>query len=87
MAVSGKPAVTTVQVGANAYFMYNNLPRKAKVIKTVSEVTDANNDNTAEEVINYYCEGYSEPIKSTKVYASGSALATVIDDAITALDA
>lgn len=86
MAVSSKPSVTAVQVGEYAYFIHNNIPCKAKVLKTISEVTDINADNTAEEVINYFCEAFTEPIRSTRVYASESALKTAVDALIDALD-
>jgi len=70
MAITNKPSVTTLQVGATAYFMSNNAPQSAKVIKTISEVTDLNDDNTAEETVLYFLEGFSEPFVSSKLFSS-----------------
>lgn len=70
MPITNKPSVTALQVGAKAYFVYNNVPQSATVVKTVSEVTDINNDGTAEETVQYYLEGYNEPFASSKLFTS-----------------
>lgn len=70
MPITNKPSVTPLQVGATAYFVYNNTPRSAKVIKTVSEVTDADENTTAEERVFYFLEGYTEPFESSVLYSA-----------------
>lgn len=76
MPITNKPTVTALQVGATAYFVYNNLPQSAKVLKSVSEVTDLDNNDTAEESVFYYLEGYTEPFHSTRLFSSKANLKT-----------
>ncbi len=78
MPITNKPTVTALQVGATAYFIYNNVPQSAKVLKTVSEVTDVNNDSTAEESVLYFLEGYTEPFHSSRLFTSKTNLKTDI---------
>lgn len=51
MALSNKPAVTNLQVGDFGWFIYNNSPVKAKVIKTISDISNPNNDSTGYKLI------------------------------------
>ena len=76
MPITNKPSVTPLQVGATAYFVYNNTPRSAKVIKTVSEITDQDDNGTAEERVTYYLEGYTEAFHSSRLFSSKSTLKT-----------
>lgn len=81
MALSNKPAVTSLQVGDFGWFIYNNSPVKAKVIKTISDMSNPNNDSSGVQINSYYFEGYSELFISTQVYSSKSALTTAITTA------
>lgn len=74
MALSNKPAVTSLQVGDFGWFIYNNVPVKAKVVKTVSDVSNPNDDSNGVQINTYYFEGYSEKFPSSKIYVSKSAL-------------
>ena len=76
MPITNKPSVTPLQVGATAYFVYNNLPQSAKVIKTISEITDQDDNGTAEERVTYYLEGYTEAFHSSRLFSSKSTLKT-----------
>lgn len=88
MAVTNTPSVTSIQVGATVYFIENNIPVKGEVSGTISQVTDVNSDNTAEEVVTYELVGKGNvPYDSSRLYASGSALKTAFDSAVDALDA
>ncbi|MBS1513862.1 MAG: hypothetical protein JSS63_02445 [Bacteroidetes bacterium] len=85
MPITNKPSVTALQVGATAYFVYNNVPQSAKILKTVSEVTDSDNNGTAEEVVFYYLEGYLEPFTSSRLYSSKGSLKTSLESSADSL--
>jgi len=88
MAVTNKPSVSSIQVGATVYFIENNLPAKGEVSGTISQVTDVNSDDTAEEVVTYELVGKGNiPYSSSRLYASGSALKTAFGSLVDALDA
>ncbi len=71
MALSGKPTPTGIQVGTDAYFIHNNIPQKAKVIGTSSEITNPSEDSVGVAKINYYLEGYPKLFKSTEIFPDG----------------
>jgi len=81
MALSNKPASTSLQVGDYGWFIYNNTPVKAKVLKTISDVSNPNEDTTGVQLNSYYFEGYSERFMSSQVYSSKSALTGAITSA------
>lgn len=81
MAITNKPSVTSLQVGATAFFISNNAPQSAKITKTVSEVTDADNNDTAEETVTYYLEGFTEPFPSSRLFSSKTNLKNHLDSA------
>jgi hypothetical protein len=85
MPITNKPTVTPLQVGATAFFVYNNIPKSAKVLRTVSEVTDLDENGTAEETVVYYLEGYTEPFEAGKLFTSKSTLKTHLDSAADSL--
>lgn len=86
MAVTNKPSVTTYQVGDEVFFMENNVPASALVTKTISEVTDVDSNNTAEEVVKYFLAGRGAvAFAGNKLFASGADLLDNLSDAIDAL--
>ena len=64
MPVSGQPTATTYQVGDEVYYIENNVPQLGEVSKTITEITDADSDSTAEVVSRYQLVG-----KGTAMYA------------------
>lgn len=85
--VSGKPAVTTFQVGDTVYIPYSRTssgPQAAVVSKTESIVLDANEDGTGEETIYYYFVGQPDEffLVSTEVFVDKTALETYLDNLI-----
>lgn len=85
MPITNKPSVTSLQVGEKAYFVYNNVPKSANVLKTVSEVTDLNDDGIAEEVIYYYLEGFNEPFLDSRLFSSKTNLKTNLESSADSL--
>jgi len=79
MPITNKPTVTPLQVGATAYFVYNNSPQSAVIVKTVSEVTDIDENGTAEEAVFYYLSGYTEAFESSRLFANKTNLKTHLD--------
>lgn len=79
MALTNQPPVTDLQVGAYAYFVENNIPKKALVEKTESIVTDTDGDDEAEVVVIYYLSGYTKPFASEGLYSSKGNLKTALD--------
>jgi hypothetical protein len=74
MALANKPATTSLQVGGFGWFIYNNAPVKAKIVKTISDVSNPNNDSSGVQTNSYYFEGYVEKFSSSQVYDSKSAI-------------
>jgi len=85
MALTGKPAATGIQVGSDAYFMYNNIPQTAKVVRTSSEVTNPNSDNNGITKVVYYLEGLTKSFEASDLFSSPEALITSLAS-ILALD-
>jgi len=69
MALSGKPSATEFQVGADVYFMYNNMPRSAKLAATTSEVTNPNSDSNGLIKEVYHLEGYTQVFTASQLYS------------------
>ena len=63
MPISGQPTATTYQVGDAVYYIENNVPQLGEVSKTITEITDADSNNTAEVVSRYQLVG-----KGTAMY-------------------
>ncbi|MBN8570455.1 MAG: hypothetical protein J0M18_12565 [Ignavibacteria bacterium] len=78
MALSNKPASTSLQVGNYGWFIYNNSPVKAKILKTISDVSNPNNDTSGVQNNFFYFEGYTEKFSSSQVYSSKSELTSAI---------
>lgn len=68
MALSGKPAPTGIQVGIDVYFIYNNVPQKAKVVGTSSEVTNPNGDSVGKTKVIYSLEGYNKGFTTEEIF-------------------
>ena len=85
MPITNKPAVTTYQVGATVYFIYNNSPKSAVVEQTDSEVTDTDNNDVAEQVNYYKLSNYSEPFKSSQLASSKANLKTLFNNLVDAM--
>lgn len=81
MALSNKPASTSLQVGDFGWFIYNNVPVKAKIVKTISDVINPDNNNTGIQINSYYFEGYSEKFASSQIYTSKSELTSAVSSA------
>jgi len=73
MALANKPAITALQVGNFVWFMYNSVPVKAKIIKTISDVSNPNDDSSGVQSNSYYLEGYYELYPSSKLYSTRDA--------------
>jgi hypothetical protein len=81
MPLSNKPVPTSLQVGEFGWFIYNNVPAKAKIIKTVSDVSNPNNDSNGIQINSYFFEGYTGKFSSSQVYASKSLLTSAVTSA------
>lgn len=78
MALSNKPSTTSLQVGSYGWFIHNDVPVKAVIIKTVSDVSNPNNDSTGVQQNYYYFEGYSEKYHSSRVYSSKDSITAAL---------
>ncbi|MBS1494731.1 MAG: hypothetical protein JST55_14545 [Bacteroidetes bacterium] len=76
MPLSGKPAPTSLQVGSEAYFIYNNVLQKAKIVSTSTEVTNPNSDSSGVTKTIYHLEGFSRPFESEYLFSSYQLLLT-----------
>lgn len=74
MALTSKPTPTLTQVGQYAYFIRRNVPQKAKVIATTTEVANPNNDNAGVVTHFYYLEGFNEKFAAADVFDSAEGL-------------
>ncbi len=81
MALSNKPASTSLQVGDYGWFIYNNAPVKAKIVKTISDVSNPDNNTSGIQTNTYYFDGYPEKFTSSQIYTSKSALTTALSTA------
>ncbi len=85
MPVTNKPSVTTHQVGATVFFILNGFPKQAVVEQTFSEVQDADNNNTGEQVDSYYLKGYSEKFYNSQLATSKANLKTLFNNLVDAM--
>lgn len=76
MALTNKPAPTDIQVGATAYFMFENIPQSATVVSTSSEVTNPELNNTGITKVVYYVEGYLKPFQFYELFSEPESLIT-----------
>lgn len=86
MALTDKPSVSTIQVGANGYTVYNNAPVVGAVTMTRTKVIESSTPGTATETLEYQLAGYPNIwFQSAVVKSSEANLKTYLDSATDAL--
>jgi hypothetical protein len=74
MPLTGKPGPTSLQVGSEACFIYNNSPQKAKIFSTSSVVTNPNANSSGVTETVYYLEGSSKTYNAEDLFDSYQSL-------------
>lgn len=81
MKYTGTLTVTTHQVGATVFFIENDLPASAAVVRTQNYVYKNASNATVEE-IKYQLEGYGEKwFPGAELFASAAAMKTFFENA------
>lgn len=85
MSITGKPAATTVEQGDTVYFVYNNAATSGVVARTKHIVSDANNDNVAEQSDVFYLQGFPDAFRGSQLFLTKEALEAAIANQLDSL--